>query len=418
MTSAQATQRHRVDRTVVALLTSVFCSATAVLTGVTALGLHVFDLTGRELDLGLLGLAEFAPALLLVLVTGSVADRFDRRRLTSLACATAALCGVGLALYAASDPTAVGPIFLLVVAFGVARAFLAPASRSLPADAVPPERLHWLVARASAASQCGFIVGPLLGGFLYDASPVASYVAMAALYLVSAVAVSFIQLVHRVGAHTPASDRRVSPRERLADALQGWRFIRHQPVLLGAISLDLFAVLAGGAVALLPALADERLDVGSVGLGWLRAAVGIGAVGVSLALVRRPISRRVGPVLIVVVAIYGLGPVALGVTTDVVVAFVAIAVLSGADAVSVYIRSTLVPLVTPPAVRGRVLALEMVFIGASNELGSFEAGVVGEVLGAPTAVAVGGAITVVIAAGWWVLFPSLRRLDRFPRPTV
>jgi predicted MFS family arabinose efflux permease len=197
-------------------------------------------------------------------------------------------------------------------------------------------------------------------------------------------------------------------------AMEGLRFVRRQPILLGAISLDLFAVLFGGAVALLPAIAEDRLGVGAVGLGWLRAATGIGAGVVALVLTVRPVSRRIGRTLLMTVALFGLATIALGVTTTFAVAFVALLVLSGADAVSVFIRSTLVPLVTPADKRGRVLAVESVFIGASNELGAFESGVVGQLLGPAAAVVLGGLGTLVVAALWWWLFPGLRDLDGFP----
>jgi predicted MFS family arabinose efflux permease len=192
------------------------------------------------------------------------------------------------------------------------------------------------------------------------------------------------------------------------------RFVRSQPILLGAISLDLFAVLFGGAVALLPAIAETRLGVGAVGLGLLRAAIGIGAGSVTLFLTFRPVRRRVGRTLLIAVAVFGVGTLALGVTTSFVVAFVALMFLSGADSISVFIRSTLVPLVTPHEKRGRVLAVEAVFIGASNELGAFESGVVGQLLGPAFAIILGGAATLAIAALWWNVFPALRTVDEFP----
>ena len=203
-------------------------------------------------------------------------------------------------------------------------------------------------------------------------------------------------------------------RAGLHEALEGLRFIRTQPVLLGAISLDLFAVLFGGAIALLPAIAEDRLGVGAVGLGWLRAAGGIGAAIVTVTLAVRPLHRRVGRTLLTVVAIFGVFTIVLGVTHSFTVAFVAMAVLSGADAISVFIRATLVPLITPEGKRGRVLAVENVFIGASNELGAFESGVAGELLGTAGAVVLGGAATLAIAGLWWFVFPALRNVDRFP----
>ena len=198
------------------------------------------------------------------------------------------------------------------------------------------------------------------------------------------------------------------------EAVEGLRFVRSQPILLGAISLDLFAVLFGGAVALLPAIAEDRLGVGAVGLGWLRAATGIGAGVVALYLTVRPVSRRIGSTLLISVALFGIGTIALGVTTSFAVAFVALLVLSGADAFSVFIRSTLVPLVTPADKRGRVLAVEAVFIGASNELGAFESGVLGQLLGPAAAVVLGGVGTLAVAALWWGIFPDLRRVDAVP----
>jgi hypothetical protein len=200
----------------------------------------------------------------------------------------------------------------------------------------------------------------------------------------------------------------------LHQALEGLRLVRRQPILRGTITLDLFAVLFGGAVALLPAIAEERLGVGAVGLGWLRAAPGIGAAAVMLLLAVRPLQRHVGPALLATVSLFGLATIVLGVTHSFAVAFIALMVLAGADALSVFIRVTLVPLVTPAAARGRVLAVENVFIGASNELGAFESGVTGQLLGPGLAVGLGGVATIVVAGLWAWLFPALRAVDRFP----
>ena len=425
----------RQRRSVALLLVSVFLSAAAALAQATVLGKQVYDLTGRELDLGILGLAEFAPAALLVLVTGTVADRFDRRRVTALALVGQAAVAAGLAWYASTEPTAVGPIFALVFGSGVTSAFAAPASRSLPADTVPGDRLPWLVARFSGAWQAAIVVGPVLGGFLYTRDVVLPYLAAAALLGSSAVAVSLVE-VRRGGERvtpdiaTEALEEAAAepvlghgalaeapPEAGLRDAVEGLRFIRHHPVLLGAISLDLFAVLFGGAVALLPAIATDRLGVDAVGLGWLRAAGGIGAGLVTLALAIRPVQRRIGRRLLLVVAIFGVATLVLGVTRSFFVALAAVAVLSGADAVSVFIRATLVPLVTPSDKRGRVMAVENVFIGASNELGAFESGVAGQLLGPAGAIVLGGVGTLAVAGGWWFLFPALREVDRFPEST-
>ena len=402
-------------RPVVGLLLSVFCSSAAVMAGITALGKQVFDATGEELALGVLGLVEFLPAALLVLVTGTVADRFERRRIVTAAFVGEGLFAVGLALYAASGGLRVAPIYLLVLGFGTCRAFGAPAIRSMPADIVPPERMPWLVARFSIMWQLAAVAGPVAGGFLYALSPTAPYVLMAGLFGVGAVA---INLVGRPVTSRYAETVSPPPRPtRLADAVEGLRFIRRHPVVLGAISLDLFAVLFGGALALLPAIAEDRLGVGAVGLGWLRAAVGIGAGLTTLALARAPVRRRIGRTLLGAVVVFGLGTIVLGLTTSFAVAFAALLVASGADAVSVYIRATLVPLATPTAVRGRVVAVENVFIGASNELGAFESGVAGQLLGAPAAIGLGGVATILVAGIWWTIFPALRDLDDFPAAT-
>ncbi len=399
---------QRETRSVVALLTSVFGSSSALALLTTVLGKLVFDMTGSELALGLLGLAEFAPAALLVFVTGTVADRVDRRRLAAVALTVEAGFVALVAAYASTGPTSTLPIFLLVIGFGTARAFATPATRALPADTVSAARLPWLTARQSATWQGASIVGPVIGGFLYVVEIWLPFAAATMFVLVAAVVVLRVQPRHVA----PGTVDRERP--SLREAVGGLRFVRSQPILLGAISLDLFAVLFGGAVALLPAIAEDGLGVGAVGLGWLRAAIGIGAGAVTLWLAVRPVSRRVGRTLLVAVALFGVGTIALGLTTSFAVAFLALLVLAGADSVSVFIRSTLVPLVTPPDMRGRVLAVEAVFIGASNELGAFESGVVGQLLGPAVAVVLGGAGTLVVAALWWGLFPALRTVDGFP----
>jgi hypothetical protein len=397
------------------LLIAQFASTCGVVAGVTALGKVVYDLTSRELDLGLLGLAEFAPAALLVLVTGSVADRFDRARVAAIGSAGVSVVALVLAVLVGRQGTTLGAILVTVLALGGARAFVGPSSRSLAPDLVEPERLSWLIPRISATYQVGAIVGPVLAGFLFIVDPVAPFVAMS---ILTAFASGAFLFVGSAAGETIAVVPILEAPERpgLRDAFEGLRFIRSQPILLGAISLDLFAVLFGGAIILLPAIAEDRLGVGAVGLGWLRASAGIGAGLATLVLTRRPLQRQVGRVLLIVVGLFGVGTVVLGLTRSYIVAFVALAGLSAADSVSVFVRSTLVPLVTPANTRGRVLAVEMVFIGASNELGGFESGVAGQLLGVSGAVVLGGVATVVIAFVWWAVFPQLRNVDRFPSP--
>jgi len=296
------------------------------------------------------------------------------------------------------------------VLYGTARAFATPATRSLPADTVVAARLPWLTARQAATWQGALVVGPVLGGFLYVVAPWVPFAAAVVLVAIGALTV----LTVRVIPFEPAPEPDAGEASGMHEAMEGLRFVRSRPVLLGAISLDLFAVLFGGAVALLPAIAEDRLGVGAVGLGWLRAATGIGAGAVALLLTVRPVSRRIGRTLLACVALFGVGTIVLGLTTSFTIAFVALLVLSGADAVSVFIRSTLVPLITPPDKRGRVLAVEAVFIGASNELGAFESGVVGQLLGPAAAVVLGGVATLAVAGLWWGFFPDLRNVDVFP----
>jgi MFS family permease len=395
------------NRSAVALLVTLFSSTMATIAQTTALGKLVYDQTGRELDLGLIGLAEFLPAALLVVLTGHVADRFDRRRIVAIGLVGELACSLGIAALAAAQPDSLLPYLSLAFAFGAARAFVAPAARALPPDVVGSRVLPRYVAINAATWQLAIIVGPVLAGFLYVASPSAPFVAAAVLSAIGAVVVGLVR--------TPFATRREPSDEppTLHEALAGLHVIRRTPILLGAISLDLFAVLFGGAVALLPAIAEEQLGVGAIGLGWLRAAAGIGASLMALGLAVRPLQRHVGRALLVAVAVFGAGTIVLGLTRSFAVAFIALMVLSAADAISVFIRATIVPLVTEEESRGRVLAVENVFIGASNELGAFESGVAGQLLGVSGAVVLGGTATIAISAGWWVLFPALRGVDRF-----
>lgn len=397
------------------LLGSSVSVSGAVLLQATILGKQVYDITGRELDIGLLGLAEFIPAALLVLVTGSVADRFNRKVVASIAIAVEFACAVFLGFFALSDPTSVWPLFVVAVVFGGARAFAAPATRSLPPMVAPTGALPRTIALYGATWTAAAIIGPAIGGLVYAVEPAFAYFLAAVLFALGVVLVSAIQLTRPPAIESESGRIRDIAAEKVSlhSALAGLRFIRRTPILLAAISLDLFAVLFGGAVALLPAIAEDRLGVGDIGYGWLRAAPGIGAALMAVFLASRPVTRRVGPTLFVVVAIFGLATIVLGVTTSYLVAFIALVILAASDMVSVFIRSTLVPLVTPDDKRGRVMAVENVFIGASNELGAFESGVAAQAFGTQTAVIGGGVATVGIVAIYSVFFPTLRRVDRF-----
>lgn len=397
-----------IPRQVRALLITRLVTAAAVVGQTTIVGMQVYEMTGSTLNLGLLGLAEFVPVALLSPVAGTLADRFDRRVVAGVGLLGEALCSLALALYALTDPTAVGPIFAIVVVFGAARAIVGPPLRALPVDIAPVGVVERVLAQMTLIMQLGFIVGPIVAGFLYVVDPSVPYFAASALFALGAVLLSAVPLVV---VRRPMAV--AGPIAVLRSAFEGLVFIRRTPVLFGAISLDLFAVLVGGAVALLPAIAEERLGVGSIGLGWLRAAAGIGAAGMSLVIAARPITRRIGPTLLAAVAVFGLATVVLGLTHSYVVAFVAVLVLNASDSISVFIRTAITPIATPEEMRGRVLAGEQVFIGASNELGSFRSGLAADWLGTVGAIVVGGVGTLVVVGLWWRLFPDLRRINRF-----
>lgn len=396
------------DRDVRVMLFANLAFSTGIMVQAAAVYKQVFDITGDELDIGLLGLAEFLPAFLLVFVTGAVADRFDRRRVGSIALVGEALCALALMLYSRTDPTATWPIFLIAVFVGASRGFMQPSTRAIPPMVAPPGGLSRVIALYSATWTAAMIIGPITAGFLYAESPSTAYAAAALLVGLGAVSLSTLRL--RV---MPVEEPSDDDRPTLRSAFEGLAFIRRTPILFAAISLDLFAVLFGAAVALLPAIAEDRLGVGDVAYGWLRAAPGIGAATMALVLAVRPVHRHVGRRLLWSVGVFGLCTVALGVTTNYVVAFIALVVLAGADMISVFIRATLVPLVTPDSKRGRVLAVENVFIGASNELGAFRGGVLARLVGTQLAVIGGGIATLGIVGFWWFRFTELRDVDRF-----
>ena len=374
---------------------------------VTTLAKQVYDITRREIDLGFLGLAEFLPIALLVFVTGTVADRFDRKRVSQLAMAGELASALLLMWYASTEPTSVLPIFLIAILYGSSRAFLSPSMRPIAANIAPAGRLPQMIALYSTVWTSAGIVGPAMSGFLYSASPVVAYGTGSALVFLAIVTFSTVRV--------PPTQRGADEQERptLRSAVEGLRYIRRSPILFAAISLDLFAVLFGGAVALLPVIADERLGVGNIAYGWLRAAAGIGAGGVALLLAVRPLRRHVGRWLFAAVGVFGAATIVLGLTRTYWIAFVSVLVIHGADMVSVFVRGSIVPLVTPDDKRGRVSAVENVFIGATNELGAFESGVAAQAVGVPATVVGGGVLTLGIVGVWWMRFKQLRDVDRF-----
>lgn len=372
---------------------------------VTVLFKQVFDITGDELDIGFIGLAQFLPALLLVLVSGWVADRFDRRIVTGTFLVARGMCAVGLIAFSAAGSTAVWQLFALAAALGTADALLAPARRSMGPYLTQTIDFPKVVVLFTGTFVTASIVGPILGGFLYSVGPAWAYGVAAACQLAAAVPM--------IGLRFHREPTRLTERPTWTSAVEGLRFVRRTPVVLGVISLDLFAVLFGGAIALIPAVASERLGVGDIAYGWLRAAPGIGAAGMAIWLAFHPMRRRIGPTLLWMIAVFGAGHVVFGLTRSFAVAFVALVVVAAADMVSMNIRGAIVPLVTPDDQLGRVNAVEGVFIGASNELGAFESGVAARALGLPWAIAGGGVITMMIAASFAVVFPSIRKIDKF-----
>jgi MFS family permease len=389
------------------MLGSSFAFHIGVSLQAATLGKHIFDITGRAIDIGWLGLAEFGPIALLVLVSGSVADRFNRKHVAALALAGEMLCAIALVVYSLSDPTAVWPFFVIAVAFGISRAFLSPATRAMYPMVAPDGGLPPIIAMSSGVWTSAMIVGPAASGFLYSVAPWVAYATTTALIFIGIIGIMRVQFEREPAPRDP------DEKATLRSAMEGLFFIRRTPILLAAISLDLFAVLFGGAIALLPAIAEEQLHVGDVAYGWLRASAGIGAAAMALFLSFKPLRRNVGKALLIAVGIFGAGTIVLGATHTYWIAFAAVLILSAADMVSVFIRGSIVPLVTPDSKRGRVSAVENVFIGATNELGAFESGAASQAFGTPAAVIGGGVATLGVVAVWWFGFKPLRDIDMF-----
>lgn len=370
-----------------------------------AIGWQVYSMTRNLFDLGLIGLAQFAPFLLLILIAGHAADRYDRRNLIALALAAQLLCGLTLLAFTMAGLSTVWPVFAVLVLFGSARAFMGPATQAILVNLVPPESFSKAVALSSSSFHVAVILGPTLGGLFYLAGPKTVYLISSALLVAAVIMMCMVKSVKQPSNREPATWHTV---------LEGLRFVRSRPVVLGAISLDLFAVLFGGATALLPALAHDVLHVGPTGLGMLRTAPGAGAALCSIALAFFPITRRVGLWMFGGVAVFGMGTLVLGATSTFIVALVALFLMGAGDMISVYVRHLLVQYETPDAIRGRVSAVNSVFIGASNELGEFESGVTAGWMGLTRAVLFGGAATLFVTGLWAWLFPVLSRMDRFP----
>ena len=387
-----------------------------------ALGWQMYDLTGSAWDLGLVGLAQFLPALLLALPAGHIVDGSDRKRVLAAAMGVQLLAAAALAAGSHQHLLGRNALLLLSLVLGGVRAFQMPASQALLPQLVPVGLLPRAVAMASTALQGAIIAGPALGGVLYAAgpallgaaAPAAGHDAGATLVYGISAAGFTVAVVAVLGLH-PRPAQRAAERMSWASMLAGARFIWTRKTMLGAVSLDLFAVLLGGATALLPIFAKDILQVGPTGLGLLRGAPAVGALLTSLALARWPIQRRSGRWLFGSVAVYGAAMVAFGLSHSFWLSLAALALSGAVDMISVVIRHTLVQLETPDEMRGRVSAINSVFIGASNQLGEFESGATAAWLGPVGSVVAGGIGTMLVVLAWIKLFPDLARRDRLVR---
>ncbi len=366
-----------------------------------ALAWHMYDITSSAWDLGLVGLFQFVPALIFTLPAGHVADRFHRGRIFAGCMLAQALAAAVLLAAIYGDFSTRALILGISVLLGMARAFQMPAQQALTPQLVPAVLLQRAITLSASAMQAAIICGPALGGVLYTFGPATVY-ASSLLLLLSAGALALAVNYHHKTARAAATWNSV---------IAGVTFVWQRKVILGATSLDLFAVLLGGATALLPIFARDILQIGPVGLGLLRGAPAVGALVMSLALVRWPLKRKVGHKLLLAVAIFGLATVVFGASSNFILSLVALVITGAADSVSVVVRNTLVQLETPDEMRGRVSAVSSIFIGASNQLGEFESGAVAALWGPVVSVVSGGIDTLLVAAAWLKLFPALARRD-------
>jgi MFS family permease len=368
-----------------------------------AVGWQVYALTDSAFDLGLVGLVQFVPAVALLLVAGHVADRFDRRHIARLCQCLLALVAAALAAGSAAGWITEHAIFVLVFLVGGARAFEMPAMQSLLPMLVPSRLLPRAVASSASATQTAIIVGPAAGGLMYVAGPEWTYGACAATFVVAAALVSLIRCERAIG---------VRERATLRSVFAGLAFIRSRQAMLGAITLDMVAVLLGGATALLPIYARDILHTGPWGLGFLRSATAVGALAMALFLARRPLQRHAGGTMFVAVGVFGAATIVFGLSRWFPLSFAALVVLGASDMISVVVRASLIQLSTPDAMRGRVSAVNAMFIGTSNQLGEFESGATAAWLGTVPSVVLGGIGTLLVVVLGVRVFPQLARIDR------
>jgi MFS family permease len=373
-----------------------------------AVSWYVYDLTGSAMDLGWVGLIQFVPALLMTLPAGHVVDRCHRARVFALCLLAQAIVAAVLWFSVGHQGVTRELIFVLAGVLGVVRAFQMPAQQAITPALVPSDLLQRAIALSSSGVQTSVIGGPALGGLIYAVSPAGVYATCTVLLLMGLVLTLQVHYRHVVSAQTAT----------WASVFAGLRFVMQRKELLGAISLDLFAVLLGGATALLPVYARDILHTGPEGLGLLRAAPAVGALLMSLAIARWPLRRRVGRKMLGAIAVFGLATLVFGLSTHFWLSLLALAVTGAADNISVVVRLTLLQLETPDEMRGRVSAVNGIFIGASNQLGEFESGATAAWLGPVGSVVLGGIGTVLVAWAWWHWFPTLARRDTLDQPTT
>ncbi len=385
-------------------LAATFLSSLAMNAQSAAIGWQIYKITHSPLALGYVSLAQFIPMMAMTLPAGGAADHFDRGVIMMVAALVRTLTAATLALLSITSPSNVWPFYATLAMVATARAFAAPAADSLLPRLVPKERFADAVAWASSSGQVAVIAGPAVGGALYLLGPVAAYCVCAALFLASVIGLSLIRSPNRAGIER-------SGRTGLMALTAGVSYVRRHTIILGSISLDLFAVLLGGATSLMPVYARDILHVGPAGLGVMLGAPALGATLIGLRLGRAPLRRNAGAAMFACVAIFGLATIAFGLSRNFMLSVAMLIVLGGADMVSVYVRGTVLQLATPDSMRGRVSAVDRLFVGASNQLGGFESGVTAQWFGTVPSVVVGGIGTLAVVGIWWWLFPALRAVD-------
>jgi MFS family permease len=398
-----ATEAHHLSRGFHFFLWTRMLSTAGNQMVLVALGWQMYDLTASAWDLGLVGLLQFVPTLLFTIPAGQLADRVDRRLVLVLAIVVQLFAAALLAWGSAAGFVDRNVIFIASIGLGIARAIQAPAQQAIVPALVGIAELPRAMAISTAAMKIAVVAGPAIGGFIYVGGPAIAYGSCTVIFVVSMACALAIHKVHVKKAQEPVS---------LSTVFAGFAFLGKQPVVLGAISLDLFAVVFGGVTALLPIYAKDILQTGPWGLGLLRAAPAVGALILGVALAYMPLDRHVGRKLFVSVAIYGASILVFAYSTDFVIAMIALAVSGAADMVSIVVRQTLVQLETPDEMRGRVSAVNATFISASNQLGEFRAGATAALLGPIGSAVVGGVGTLIVVALWIKLFPQLAHRDK------